>query len=185
MHQCPDQSFCCGQYNTTCCGTSDAKWIVNGQVTNINPNSTTSATSSTSTTSSRTSSSTSSTTATLSSGQAGNQQGSQSNHGGTNVGAIAGGVIGGVVALAIIGTALWFFMRRGHNGREEQQHHQPDSYYASPNASGPRYQIQPGLHEAEGGSDGLDQKAMSEVDGRARYEIGYQKKDRVGRQELE
>ncbi|KAL8816777.1 MAG: hypothetical protein Q9223_004274 [Gallowayella weberi] len=191
VHQCPDDSFCCGSDNSTCCGTSEAKWIVNGQVTNINPSSTSSASSSTSKISSSTSL-TSSTTATPLPGQAGGTPAPtpKPDDGGTNTGAIAGGVVGGVVALALIGAAIWFFRRRG---RHQQQ---PELADAPPKAPAPRYHVHPGLHEAEGGWDGVTGKSMSEVDSQARYEIGDQKryeigdpkkdmKDMTARQELE
>ncbi|KAL8807054.1 MAG: hypothetical protein Q9200_004813 [Gallowayella weberi] len=110
--------------------------------------------------------------------------------GGTNTGAIAGGVVGGVVALALIGAAIWFFRRRG------RQQHQPELADAPPKAPAPRYHVHPGLHEAEGGWDGITGKGMSEVDSQARYEIGDQRryeigdpkkdmKDMTARQELE
>ncbi|CAL8584570.1 hypothetical protein XPA_010157 [Xanthoria parietina] len=179
VHECPDGGFCCGQNNDTCCGTSAAQYIVNSQVTNVNPNSTTT--------------SSSSSTSTSSSTPAPNGQGSpapptpQSNtDGGTNIGAIAGGVIGGVVALAIIAAAIWFFKgRRKHQAPDAQQqpHQAQDGYYPPPKSPAPpQYHVQPGLHEVQGGPDGL---GTSQLDGQEKYEIGHQKKDRMGRQELE
>ncbi|KAL8686609.1 MAG: hypothetical protein Q9224_005393 [Gallowayella concinna] len=146
--------------------------------------------SSASSTSSSTST-TSSATSTPSPNQAGSQQVAplptpKPADGGTNVGAIAGGVVGGVVALALIGAAIWFFRRRGRKGSEEhQQQHQPELYDRPPNAPAPQYQVHPGLHEADGSWDGMNGKGMSEVDSQPRYEIGHQKKDMMGRQELE
>ncbi|KAL8805280.1 MAG: hypothetical protein Q9182_002048 [Xanthomendoza sp. 2 TL-2023] len=186
VHKCPDDSYCCGSNNSTCCGTSEAKWIVNGQVTNINPSATSSSTSKTSSTTSLTSSAT----ATPLPGQAGRQQGTpaptpQPSGGGTNAGAIAGGVIGGAVALALIGAAIWFFRRRGRQGPEVHRQTQPELADGPLKAPAPRYHVHPGLHEAEGGWDGTTGKGMSEVDSQARYEIGDQKKDMTARQELE
>ncbi|KAL8766547.1 MAG: hypothetical protein Q9209_006690 [Squamulea sp. 1 TL-2023] len=189
VHECPDGGFCCGENNSTCCGTSEAKYIVNGQVTNINPNATSSVSSSSTTTSSGTSSS-SSTTATPIPGQPNSQDNSISpnpqtdNGGGTNVGAIAGGVVGGVVALALVGAALWYMRRRERKGPGEQrQPHAQDSYFPPPKPSAPRYFVQPGLHEAEGIVNGRN---TSQLDSSEKYEIGgHQKKDRMANQELE
>ncbi|KAI4267102.1 MAG: hypothetical protein L6R38_008413 [Xanthoria sp. 2 TBL-2021] len=178
VHECPDGGFCCGENNSTCCGTSEAKYIVNGQVTNVNPKSTTSSSSS----------STSSTTATTTPSQANTQDNPtpQSNSGGgTNTGAIAGGVIGGVVALALIAAAIWFFKgRRKHKAPNGQQQHQAqDGYHPPPRSpASPQYHVQPGLHEVQGGPEGL---GTSQLDSQEKYEIGYQKKDRMGRPELE
>ncbi|KAI4227581.1 MAG: hypothetical protein L6R36_002282 [Xanthoria steineri] len=180
VHECADGGFCCGQNNDTCCGTSEAQYIVNGQVTNVDPKSTTTSSSSSS------SSTSSSTPAPIGQGSPAPPTPQSNTDGGTNIGAIAGGVIGGVVALAIIAAAIWFFKgRRKHQVPDAQQqpHHAQDAYYPPPKSPAPpQYHVQPGLHEVQGGSDGLD---TSQLDGQEKYEIGHQKRDRMGRQELE
>ncbi|KAL8896425.1 MAG: hypothetical protein Q9192_003105 [Flavoplaca navasiana] len=180
VHECPDGGFCCGYNNNSCCGTAEAQYIVDGQVTNVKPGSTTT------TSSSSTSSSTSTSNATAITDQANSPATPQSNGngGGTNVGAIAGGVIGGVVALALVGTAIWFFKGR----RKQQQygqpaHHAQDLYYPPPKSpASPRYHVHPGLHEAYGSSDSYD---TYQLDSQEKHEIGYQQRDRILRQELE
>ncbi|KAL8945883.1 MAG: hypothetical protein Q9222_007642 [Ikaeria aurantiellina] len=182
VHQCPDGSYCCGQYNTTCCDAGDGQWIVNGQATRINPNATTTSSSSASTTSSSTSS-TSTTTITAAAGQ-GNLSASSNSGSGTPTGAIAGGVVGGIAVIAIGIGAIWYLRRRSKKSNQSSGPEQYSSPGAPPN---PPYQeafkpIQhPGLHEADGG---LDRKSATEVDSQARYEIGYEQKEKMGRQEL-
>ena len=180
VHECPDGGFCCGYNNSSCCGTAEAQYIVDGQVTNVKPGSTST------TSSSSTSSSTSTSTATAIIDQANSPATPQSNSngGGTYVGAIAGGVIGGVVALALVGTAIWFFKGRRKQQRYGQPtHHAPDSYYPPRQSPAPpRYLVQPGLHEAYGSPDSRE---TYQLDSQEKHEIGYQQKDRVLRQELE
>ncbi|KAL8851295.1 MAG: hypothetical protein Q9221_003825 [Calogaya cf. arnoldii] len=174
---CPDGGYCCGGNNSTCCGTPQEQYIVDGQVTNINPNSATSSTSS---------SSTSSATATPTSNSQSIPPAPQSNSdSGSNVGAIAGGVIGGVVALALLAAAIWFFKgrRKQKTPNVQQQHQAQDAYYPSPAPQySSQYYVQPGLYEAQAGPDGFH---ASQLDSQEKHEIAYQKKDRLGRQELE
>ncbi|KAL8997539.1 MAG: hypothetical protein Q9169_003234 [Polycauliona sp. 2 TL-2023] len=178
VSECPDGGFCCGEKNGTCCGTPEAQYIVNGQVTNINPNPTTSSSSSTSSTpgpSSRPG---------TANGQSVRPIAESSGSGGTPVGAIAGGVIGGVVALALLGAAIWWFRGRRKQKApvEMQQHQAPDGYYPpAKSPAPPGYHDQPGLHEVHGGPNGLD---TAQLDSRETYEIGYQAKDRMARHEL-
>ncbi|KAL8839048.1 MAG: hypothetical protein Q9176_004724 [Flavoplaca citrina] len=184
VHECPDGGFCCGYNNGSCCGTADAQYIVDGQVTNVKPGSTTT------TSSSSTSSSTSTSTATAIPDQSNGPATPQPNGsgGGTNVGAVAGGIIGGVVALAFIGAAIWFFKGRQKQQAPMEQHGQPthhaqDSYYPPPKFPAiPRYYVQPGLHEAYGSPDSRD---TYQLDSQEKHEIGYQQKDPILRQELE
>ncbi|KAL8907940.1 MAG: hypothetical protein Q9171_005656 [Xanthocarpia ochracea] len=171
VHECREGGFCCGENNSTCCGTSDARYIVDGRVTNINPNSTT--------TSSAPSSSTS--TANPVSGQPNRQEDAppletqQPASGGTNVGAIAGGVVGGVVvALASITAALWFFFfskRRAHTLLPpEKQYHNDLAHDSHHQLSIPppalQDHVQPGVYEVEA-------PGPSQLDSQQTYEIGH------------
>ena len=113
---CNDGSLCCGNSNaaTACCASGQGVWIVNGQVTNVNP----SGTSTASSPSTLSASSTSTTYATLSASSPlpsstsvlptppGGH--STSNH----TGAIIGGVVGGVGGVAVIAAAVWFLLHR-------------------------------------------------------------------------
>ncbi|QDS67703.1 hypothetical protein FKW77_005564 [Venturia effusa] len=94
LTECQDNSLCCGRNNTVCCSQGQGKFIVNGQVTNSKPSSTSSSSSS------PTASATSSTAPASSSNSS------------SNTGAIAGGVVGGVAGLLLILGALWGFLRR-------------------------------------------------------------------------
>ena len=151
VSQCPDQSWCCqgGPNNlnaTTCCAQGKGSWIVNGKVTNVKPNSssTSSSTSSTSPSTSSTSSfSSSSSSATNGPVQTGSTQppsniaavatGTQTSTpkatavasttgGGSNTGAIAGGVVGGVAALLLFAGVIWFLLRRRNRDTQPQVH---------------------------------------------------------------
>ncbi|KAL8911787.1 MAG: hypothetical protein Q9172_007611, partial [Xanthocarpia lactea] len=150
VHECREGGFCCGENNSTCCGTPDARYIVDGRVTNINPNST----------------------ANPISGQPNRQEDAppplatqqQPGSGGTNVGAIAGGVVGGLAALAAIGAALWFFFfskRRAHTLPPEKQYHN-DQVHDPPALQD---HVQPGPYEVEA-------PGPSQLDGQQTYEIG-------------
>ncbi|KAL8645260.1 MAG: hypothetical protein Q9226_007378 [Calogaya cf. arnoldii] len=169
--------YCCGGNNSSCCGTPEEQYIVDGQVTNIKPNSATSSTSSSSTSSP--------TAAPISTNPANTPSPQSNNDSGSNVGTIAGGVIGGVVALALLAAAIWFFKgrRKQKAPNVQQQHQAQDAYYPSPAPQySSQYYVQPGLHEAQAGSDGFH---ASQLDSQEKHEIAYQKKDRLGRQELE
>lgn len=182
--QCKDDSWCCGPTNSTCCERGDGKWIVNGRITDTNPNLQTSTTSSSSssTSSSTSSSSTSTTTpANQQSLPSPDPQPSKSN----NTGAIAGGVVGGVAVLALLAAAIWFFRRRGRKNREQHQHPPEQEYQDPPSApettSPPNTIPIPGLHEAYAPTR---EKDPAHLDSRERFEIGYQDKDNNNRQEL-
>ncbi|KAI4125501.1 MAG: hypothetical protein LQ338_004203 [Usnochroma carphineum] len=102
-----------------------------------------------------------------------------------NTGAIAGGVIGGVAVLALLVGALWFVRRRANKNRQQQtqtpeQQFQPP-FTAPASAHQPGYTV-PELHEA---GTGTDQKDLHPLDGTERYEIGYQEKGSITRQELQ
>ncbi|KAL8860882.1 MAG: hypothetical protein Q9178_002637 [Gyalolechia marmorata] len=166
VHECREGGFCCGENNSTCCGTSDARYIVDGRVTNINPNST----------------------ANPVSGQPNRQedapplptQQQPGSGGGTNVGAIAGGVVGGVFALASIAAALWFFFfkRRAHTPLPEKQYHKDQAHdFDQPLSIPPpavQDHVQPGPYEVEA-------PGPSQLDSQQRYEFGDGINGRLGR----
>ena len=191
VNQCPDNSWCCGEGNTTCCGTSEAKWIFNGKVTSTNPYTIPERKSSSS--SSTSSSSTSSTAPTdapnaefanqndQSSDSAAESASASEPDSGTPVGAIAGGVIGGVAALALLVLAMWFLRRRGKKNRQQKQCQYAVEQYG-PVPPDPRRRT---LSEApQYGNYEPYEKRQHDVDGRQRYEIGDQAQDKTGRQEL-
>lgn len=155
--QCPDQSWCCkgGPTNlnaTHCCEQGKGSWIVNGQVTGVNPNATS--------TSSSASSSSSSSSATKTAAPAKSTQSSSeiaaaatgtlspapqntvvasTGGGGSHIGAIVGGIIGGVAALLLIAGASWFL------GRRRNLHEQP-----LVQRMGPYQGASPGMPEKDG-----------------------------------
>ena len=156
VHECREGGFCCGENNSTCCRTPDARYIVDGRVTNINPNST----------------------ANPVSGQPNRQEDAplptqQPDSGGTNVGAIAGGVVGGLAALAAIGAVLWFFFfskRRAHTPPSPEKQYYNDQ--SVPPAS--QDHVQPGPYE-------VDAPGPSQLDSQQTYEIGDETNGRLGR----
>ena len=105
MTVCENGSFCCGIEGdaSTCCDKGEGKFIVNGKAVTGTSTSISSSTA-TSTTVSSTSKGPSS-----NPNNNGPSSGSDSS---SNAGTIAGGVVGGIGAVAILGFAVWFILRR-------------------------------------------------------------------------
>jgi len=176
--QCPDQSWCCegGASNlnaTNCCEQSKGSWIVNGQVTGVNPNST-------STSSSSFSSSATKTAAAATGTQSPAPQNTvvaSSGGGGSHIGAIVGGVVGGVAALLLLAGAIWFLIRR------RSSHVQPlippmGSYHGAPpgmpEKDGVSHQYRAEMDVQEQGHEGHELEADAvnrELDGAPRSEM--------------
>ncbi|KAL9596713.1 MAG: hypothetical protein Q9219_005624 [cf. Caloplaca sp. 3 TL-2023] len=166
LTRCPDDSWCCGGDNGTCCIRGDGKWIDNGRVTDINPilaqnSSANSSTSSTGASSNQNISST--------------DQNTNSDSG-PNAGAIAGGTVGAVVVVAVLIFTLWYLRRRTNKRRAEQNYSPPEMAAASVESPSPQ-----GLVEAYAP---LDRKEEVQLDGTERFEIGHQDTGKDGRQEM-
>lgn len=116
---CPDESLCCGAENNSCCENHDGVWIRNGEISKVNPVSSSWSTASSATSSLSTLSLVSSSTnPTLSSSVSPAQSGliSASN----DIGAIVGGVVGGVIGILLSVGAAWFISRRRKPSRVHQ-----------------------------------------------------------------
>ncbi|KAL8762250.1 MAG: hypothetical protein Q9194_007585 [Teloschistes cf. exilis] len=182
--------WCCGSNNSACCGTPEAKWIVNGKVTSTNPNSIpkgssspSSTSSSSSATSSTSTSSSSSNSATAAAGQGASPTPGPDGEG-TPVGAIAGGVFGGVVVLALLAGAIVFFRRRAKKDR--QTHQQSHTSASNTHNHSPHAQTTSrAMSEAPPYGNKEPEKFRSEVAGTERYEMGPQAKEKPWRLELE
>ncbi|KAL8822850.1 MAG: hypothetical protein Q9191_006420 [Dirinaria sp. TL-2023a] len=173
VKKCPDESYCCNGDNTNatqCCEQGNGLWIVDGQVTNKNPNATTSSTTTSSSSSAHP-------TVTIlnspaeqntTSAAAPSSQNNSSGGGESNAGAIAGGVVGGVVALGIIIGGVLLLLRRRRRRRRSSEAQTPPMEVFYPPQVGMGMDTGKRLQEVEGtGADDrreLDGKTRSEMD---------------------
>lgn len=190
--QCPDQSWCCegGANNlnaTNCCEKGKGSWIVNGQVTGVNPNSTSTSSSSSISSPTKTAAPTRSTQSSSEIAAAAtgtkspvpqNTVVASSGGGGSHTGAIVGGIVGGVAALLLIAGASWFLVRR------RSSHAQPlvqpmGSYHGAPpgmpEKDGVSHQYRAEMGAQKPGLEGHELEAEPvnrELDGATRSELG-------------
>ncbi|KAI4114507.1 MAG: hypothetical protein LQ345_004724 [Seirophora villosa] len=120
---CPDNSYCCGEQNTTCCDQGDGVWIRDGSPTRINPDATQAGPEPDPATATTTAPvSDEAITTTTPAAPEVTQSPPQST--GLKGGAIAGIVIGSILGVAMLGLAFWYFGRRKsrHAKNDTQQH---------------------------------------------------------------
>ncbi|KAL8960335.1 MAG: hypothetical protein Q9193_002947 [Seirophora villosa] len=108
---CPDNSFCCGEQNTSCCDQGDGVWIRDGLPTRINPNAT-QADPEPDPATATTTAPVSDEAITTTTPAAPEVTPSPPQSTGLKGGAIAGIVIGSFLGVAILGLAFWYFGRR-------------------------------------------------------------------------
>lgn len=108
LTQCPDQSYCCGDQNTTCCNEVNDVWIRNGEPTRTNPTTTQPAISAT-------------TSSTASAAPLPAPAPFAPKRDGLSKGAIAETVVGAIAIVAILGLVTWLLMRRRTRQRTDEK----------------------------------------------------------------